>query len=143
MESLYTLVIGFLGGIIGALGTDFIRAPFLRFFALRTEIRHEMLRLANVAPPDRLWRQPLHNQETLDRLYAPIREAESTFRNLGTRMMAFADTEWIAPKCVKLLGYEPREAAQGLIDLSNSVAKQVAERAAHCKRINKALQFPN
>jgi hypothetical protein len=41
METLYTLIIGFLGGVLGAFGIDFVRTPFRQFFTLRTEIRHE------------------------------------------------------------------------------------------------------
>jgi hypothetical protein len=54
METLFTLIIGFVGGVLGALLVDFVRAPIRQFFTLRTEIRHEMLRLANVPAPDPL-----------------------------------------------------------------------------------------
>jgi hypothetical protein len=46
MATLYTLLIGFVGGVVGAVVTDFGWKPFRQFFTLRTEIRHEMLRLA-------------------------------------------------------------------------------------------------
>src|SRR5258708_18002248 len=67
METLYTLIIGFLGGVIGALGIDFVRVPFRQFFTLRTEIRHEMLRLARVAAPDPKWIYPTYSQDDLAR----------------------------------------------------------------------------
>jgi len=51
MEALFTVIVGFLGGVLGALGVDFVRTPFRQFFILRTEIRQEMLRLANVPAP--------------------------------------------------------------------------------------------
>jgi hypothetical protein len=143
METLYTLIIGFLGGVLGALSIDFIRIPFRQFFTLRTEIRHEMLRLANVPAPDPKWTYPTYSEDELDRLRGPSREAQSTFRSLGTRMMAFGETEWIAAKCVRLLGYEPLEAARGLIGLSNAFPEYGAERAAHRARINTALRFPD
>jgi hypothetical protein len=38
--------------LLGALVIDFVRTPFRQFFTLRTEIRHEMLRLANVPAPE-------------------------------------------------------------------------------------------
>jgi hypothetical protein len=143
METLYALIVGFVGGILGALGIDFVRTPFRQFFTLRTEIRHEMLRLANVGAPDPSWTYPTYTQEALDRLLGPSREAQRTFRNLGTRMMAFGETERIAAKCVRLLGYEPLEAARGLIGLSNAFPEYGPERAAHRARINKALRFPD
>ncbi|SRR6266481_9003494 len=143
METLYTLIIGFLGGVIGALGIDFVRVPFRQFFTLRTEIRHEMLRLANVSAPDPKWTYPTYSEDALDRLLRPSREAQSTLRSLGTRMMAFGETEWIAAKCVRLLGFEPLEAGRGLIGLCNSFVEYGSERAAHRARINKALRFPD
>src|SRR5258708_1733382 len=107
MATLYTLLIGFVGGVVGAVVTDFGWKPFRQFFTLRTEIRHEMLRLANVPTPDPKWSAPTYSQETLDRLFGPIREAQTTLRTLGSRMIAFHDTEWIAPKAVRRLGYNP------------------------------------
>jgi hypothetical protein len=132
--TLYTLIVGFIGGILGALGVDFVRAPVRQFFNLRTEIRHKMLRLANVPAPDPKWTFPTYSQNDLDRLLGPSREAQSTFRDLGTRMMAFGETEWVASKCVRWLGFEPSEAARGLIGLSNSFVEYGAERAAHRAR---------
>jgi hypothetical protein len=141
MATLSALIVGFLGGVLGALSTDFIRAPFRQFFTLRTEIRHEMLRLANVPPPDPSWTHPTYSEEAVDRLRRPSLDAQATLRNLGTRMMAFAETEYIATRCVRLFGFEPLEAARGLIGLSNSFVQYGPERAEHRARINKALRF--
>jgi hypothetical protein len=138
-----SLLIGFFGGILGALAVDFVRAPFRGFFTLRTEIRHEMLRLANVAPPDPSWTYPTYTEEALGRAHRPFWDAQSTLRSLGTRMQAFADTEWIADKCVRLLGFDPLEAARGLIGLSNVLSTYGPERADHRARVNKALRFPD
>ena len=55
--------------------------------------------------------------------------------------MAFGETEWVAAKCVRLLGFEPLEAAQGLIGLSNSFVDYGPERAAHRARINNTLRL--
>jgi hypothetical protein len=107
METLYTLIIGFVGGVLGAFGVDFVRTPFRQFFTLRTEIRHEMLRLANVPLPDPRDVSSAYSQDVPDRVFGPVREVQSTFRSLGTRMMAFGETEWIAAKCVRLLGFDP------------------------------------
>jgi hypothetical protein len=122
MAVLYTLLIGFLGGVFGALITDFVRTPHRQFFTLRTEIRQEMLRLDNVRVPDASWRVPTYTEDTLEKMLSPIREAQATLRSLGTRMIAFAETEWIAANIVRYRGYDPLSAGQGLIGLSNSVA---------------------
>jgi hypothetical protein len=113
MATLYTLLIGVLGGVLGALITDFVRTPFRQFFTLRTEIRHEMLRLSNVSAPDPSWRVPTYSEETLEKLFRPSREAQTTLRGLGTRLIAFAETELIAANSVRYLGYDPLSAGQG------------------------------
>lgn len=138
-----TFLIGILGGILGALVTDFLRAPVRQFFTRRTEIRHQMLRLANVPPPDPKWTHPTYTEEAIARLMAPSREAHDTLRNLGTWMMAFAETETIATFCVTIMGYRPSDAGSGLIGLANSLAEYGSERAAHRKRVNEALKLPD
>jgi hypothetical protein len=102
-----------------------------------------MLRLANVPAPDPKWTYPTYSKDDLDRLFRPTLEVQSTFRSLGTRMMAFGETELVAAKCVQLLGFDPLEAAHGLIGLSNAFSEYGPERAAHRARINKALRFPD
>jgi hypothetical protein len=143
MAVLYTLLIGFLGGVFGALITDFVRTPYRQFFTLRTEIRQEMLRLDNVRVPDASWRVPTYTEDTLEKMLSPIQEAQATLRSLGTRMIAFAETEWIAANIVRYRGYDPLSAGQGLIGLSNSVAVHGPERAGHRASINKTLRFPD
>jgi hypothetical protein len=144
MATLYTLLVGFLGGLLGAVITDFVRTPFRQFFNLRSEIRHEMLRLANVSAPDPSWNAPTYSEEALEKLLRPSREAQATLRSLGTRMIAFAETESIAANGVRCLGYDPLLAGRGLIGLSNAITAAVygAEGAAHRAGINKALRFP-
>jgi hypothetical protein len=58
-------------------------------------------------------------------------------------MMAFGETEWVAAKCVRLLGYGPLEAAHGLIGLSNLLVEYGSERAPHRASINNALRLPD
>jgi hypothetical protein len=142
-----TSVIGFLagivGGFLGAIATDFVRKPFREFFTLRREIRHELLRLANVVPPDPKPTYPTYSRDEIDRLQRPIREAEDTLRSLGTRMMSFAETELIAVNCVRLLRFAPLDAGIGLVGLSNTFEqKGSGEWAAHRMRVNKALRLP-
>ena len=57
-------------------------------------------------------------------------------------MIAFADTEGLAVKCIiKPLGYDPLKAGHGLIGLSNRFDEYGAERADHRDQVNKALRF--
>lgn len=122
--------------------TNFFGRPIRDFFTLRTEIRHEMLRLENVPAPKPHWKFPTYTEDNLERLMRPSKEAQATFRSLGTKLKAFSETEWAANKAVKLLGYNPLDAAQGLIGLSNTFAKYGEERAEHRDRITRSLRLP-
>src|SRR5262249_8981241 len=67
MGAVGIIVVGkWLIDMLGAVITDFVRTPFRQFFTLRTEIRHEMLRLANVTAPDPSWSGPTYSEETLE-----------------------------------------------------------------------------
>jgi len=143
LGALFTLIVGFLGGVVGAVAIDFVRTPLREFFALRTEIRDVTLRLANIPPPDPTWKVPTYSEEAIERLLRPSREAEAKLRSLGSRMIAFGDTEWIAVEIVRYLGFDPSQAGYGLIGLSNSLAQYGDERATHRASINKALRFPD
>ena len=101
-----------------------------------------MLRLANVPPPDPTWRVPTYGEEAIERLLRPSREAEVTLRSLGSRIIAFGDTEWIAAEIVRYLGFDPQQAGYGLINSPIRWPKIRDQRAAHRASINKALRFP-
>jgi hypothetical protein len=121
-----------------------IGKPLLRFFDLRTEVRRTMILYDNVIAR---WREA-------DRLavasgdgmtpdnFERLQEAENQFRDMGSQIRAFADTQ--SPTCILLrwLGFNVRKASSGLIGLSNTVNTYGKTRAFHKQAINEALKFP-
>src|SRR5690242_17900310 len=126
---MFFYVLSLLTGIAGWLVAEFFGRPFRAFFQMRTEIRQEMLRLENVPPPKPHWTYPTYTRDDLDRLMKPSSDAKVTFRGLGTRLKAFTETERGATKAVEFLGFNPADAALGLIGLSNVFDKHGEERA--------------
>jgi hypothetical protein len=71
-----------------------------------------------------------------------LQEAENQFRDMGSQVRAFADTQ--SPTCILLrwLGFNVRKASSGLIGLSSTVNTYGKTRAFHKQAINDALKFP-
>jgi hypothetical protein len=71
-----------------------------------------------------------------------LRAHQRALRELGTRMLAFADTRRIAAFIVRIQGYDPALAGSGLIGLSNALPEYGVERLRWRTRIEHALKFP-
>jgi len=107
----------------------FIAQPLQRFYELREVCRQQMLNSANVRVPD-------------TGPDAALRAHQQSLRDLGTRMLAFADTRAIAVFVVKAQGYDPALAGAGLVGLSNALPEYGAERLRWRTQIEQALRFP-
>jgi hypothetical protein len=133
--------LGVVGGIVGALVTDFLRGPFRQFFTRRTEVRHHLLMIGNIGVPDPSWTVPSYTEQQIEQRMRPFLAAQHTLRDLAMWMRAFAETEPLAAWCVKRFGYNPLEASLGLVGLSNTLTQYGTERAAHRERVNHALKL--
>jgi hypothetical protein len=115
----------------------------LRFFDLRTEIRRVMILYDNVTAR---WREAGTVADSVDNMtphnFDRLQEAENQFRDLGSQVRAFADTQ--SPTCffLRWLGFDARKASSGLIGLSNTVNTYGKTRAFHKEAVNEALKFP-
>jgi hypothetical protein len=100
-----------------------IGRPLLRFFDLRTEIRRTTILYDNV---NARWTERDNvvasaSADATPNNFERLQEAEHQYRDLGSQVRAFADTQ--SPTCVILrwFGYDIRKAAASLIGLSNTV----------------------
>jgi hypothetical protein len=66
-----------------------------------------------------------------------------SFREVASRMTAFAANETLALSLVKMLGYRPSTAAAALIGVANTRAIYGADRIKHMKDLAEALRLPN
>jgi hypothetical protein len=128
-------------GAIGWFALEFIGRPIRSFFDLRRETRRQMLFLANVPPvsfidDDLRASEPVHQQSI-----AAVLNVEKTFRDLGTQLIAFGESEWAASRLVRIAGFDPIAAGNALIGFSNNANDRGAERAEFRRRITEALRF--
>ena len=133
--------LGVLGGLLAWIAANFFGSPIRNFFTLRTEIRHEMMRLENVSPPKPHWTYPQYSKEDLERMTRDSKQAQATLRSLGTRLKALGETE-PAVRAVRLLGFDPMGAALGLIGLSNVFLEHGKDRFQFREQVRKALKLP-
>lgn len=128
-------------GALGWFALEFVGRPIRSFFDLRREARRQMLFLANVpAVPfedDHIRKAEPEYQQAV----AAVRNVERTFRDLGTQLMAFGESEWFAASLVKWAGFNPISAGQGLIGLANNANTYGQERADHRTKVAQALRF--
>jgi hypothetical protein len=133
--------------LIGWIVFNTIGKPLLMFFDLRTEIRRTMILYDNVRAR---WMQAGEYARVLaasevDRTpdnFERLQEAENQYRDLGSQVRAFADTQ--SPTCIVLrwFGFDVRKASSGLIGLSNTINTYGKARAFHKDTINEAMKFP-
>jgi hypothetical protein len=120
-----------------------IGRPLLRFFDLRAEVRRTTVLYDNVHArwTERDNVRVLASEDATPNNFERLQEAEHQYRDLGSQVRAFADTQ--SPTCVILrwLGYDIRKAAASLIGLSNTVNTYGKTRAFHKQAINEALRF--
>ena len=122
-----------------------IGRPLLRFFDLRTEARRTTILYDNVharwTERDNVRVSASDDEDATPNNFERLQEAEHQYRDLGSQVRAFADTQ--SPTCVILrwLGYDIRKAAASLIGLSNTVNTYGKTRAFHKQSIDEALRF--
>ena len=108
------------------------------FLDLRREVRRRMLQFANVPVF-----KPAPGKEHVDvsGLVPEAREAQNVFRDLGSQLRSFGETEHLATWVLNQWGFDPVKAGMSLFGLSNTVTKYGPERGTHRKGINTALRI--
>src|SRR5258708_1068810 len=104
-----------LAGMLGILGwfvTAFVAQPLRPFFDLRSQVSETLLKYPNESPitPENA-RTPSQKREAGE-LYYRFIEARDAFRDLGAKMLAFAETEGFARRVVTILHMKPERAGQ-------------------------------
>jgi hypothetical protein len=156
LETIGSLIVGAIGAGIGWATTEFLARPIRKFFDLRGEIIQKVAQYNNVparwsetpdgkrvdlSPLRELWDgekevMPVTEDETA-RLY----EAHNAFRDLATRMRAFAHNETGATRVLALFRYDAHRASDGLFGLSNDIGT-MGVRAQRKQTISDALRIP-
>jgi hypothetical protein len=129
-------------GAFGWFALEFVGRPIRNFLDLRRLVRHQMLFLANVPAPQP--RETCVTSEQIQRYDVDVRnvrEAQRILRDLGSQMLAFAETETAACIAVKPFGFDPSVAGRNLIGLSNTLDRYGTDRVALRKKVEEALRY--
>jgi hypothetical protein len=128
-------------GALGWFATYFVGRPIRDFYDLRREVIHKSVLYANVAAavrefPDGSVEHVEISEEEMKRL----QEAQIAFRDLSARMRAFALNEHLAVWVVKRQ-YNPWEASEALLRVSNTLHKFGGARANAHSELERVLNF--
>ncbi len=145
IDRLMDRVLGYLAiavsGAFGWFALEFIGRPIRAFFDLRQQVRQQMLFLANVSTPESGTFITIEAQQEYERELAHFREMRRTVRELGSKMLAFGESERLANLVLNAIGYDAAAAGSALIGFSNSVEEYGKERAQFRADIAKELRF--
>src|SRR5215475_6190648 len=129
-------------GAVGWFVLEFVGRPVRNFLDLRRLVRHQMLFLADVPAPQP--RETCVTSEQIRRYHVDlknVREAQRILRDLGSRMLAFGESETAACIAIKPFGFDPSVAGRNLVGLSNTLDRYGTDRAALRKKVEEALRF--
>jgi hypothetical protein len=107
-----------------------------KIFDLRGEVIYLLTLTANARAQ---YKEPRDSPGTLEQLNLSdddrkqLHDAQMSFREVASRMTAFAANETFALSLVKMLGYRPSTAAAALIGFANTRAIYGADRIKHMK----------
>jgi hypothetical protein len=128
-------------GAFGWFALEFIGRPIRSFFDLRLQIRQQMLFLANVSVPEQELYMTYERRQEYNQELVLFSEMRRTVRELGSKMLAFGESEWWANQFLNAVGYDAAAAGSALIGFSNSVAEYGEDRAKFRADIAKELRF--
>jgi hypothetical protein len=121
---------------IGWIGFQYLTRDIRSFFELRHEVRRQMQRsvIDPSARSDTQWMRPGANPHAMDD--PRVEQGAEAFRQLGFRILMFAQNARLAAWAVRTMGYDPIKAGDSLISLSHD-----AGLAFRRKAIANALRF--
>jgi hypothetical protein len=141
MSGLGGILVTVLVGLTGWLAILLVGRPIRDFLDLRREVRRRMLQFANL-PVLQLMPGVTDNDGSLaDSVDPRIREARQTFRDFGSQMRSFAETEYLASWVLGRFGIDPFKAGEALFGLAHTLSKNSDERRVHRKDIEAALRI--
>jgi hypothetical protein len=128
-------------GVLGWIVLEFLAKPIRAFFALRDQVRAQLLLLANAAPPKP--RETISTSLEIQQYDAALkagREAQRILRDLGSQMLAFSESEIAACNGIATFGFDAVAAGRGLIALSHTYYHNMTDRADFSSKIEEALR---
>jgi hypothetical protein len=121
MESAVQVIGSFLAAALGWVALEFVARPLRKFYDVRGEVIRRLTEYANIKPR---WREIPGDRKELElsqEEIARLEKAQDVLRDLASQLVAFASNETWALYAAKVMGHDPKHAAEGLIGLSNRI----------------------
>ncbi len=115
---------------------EFVGKPFRKFFDMKRDGLEVLSLYGNVEVPP----LSLFSSEGSSPIWKRIRDAQDVFRSHGSRFLAFAATEHLPVRALKLFGFDPEQAGRGFIGLSNTLDEYGASRHQNRVLIERSLR---
>jgi hypothetical protein len=115
--------------------------PVQLLIGLRREVLAQLLAFGNIAAPKPRETAVSSRQiREYDEATRKLREAERTFRDLGSQLLAFHESEPTVCAAVHLFGLDILRSARGLKDLAEAYSRPGRERAGLRDEVEDALR---
>lgn len=145
MKTLTDIAFGLVAGVLGWLIAEFIVRPVRRGLDAFAEGQVELLRYGNV-------RAKVQERDEASPKLAPVEDftgedekrlakAQETFRDIGARLLALAQTERLPSAILRLFGYDAEVAGRAMIGLSNTIHAYGKSRAHFAAEAEKTLRL--
>jgi hypothetical protein len=134
------LIMGLLGGIGGWFLTYGVTEPLRRFFEVRRDIIEHLLDTLNVPATHHARTGEPTERDVSDQDLARLRDAERKCRQLGTKLLSFYQTDFVAQHVLRWCWhYDLLKAGRALIGLSNNLSLYGDARKNYRQDIHNAL----
>jgi hypothetical protein len=121
---------------------ELLGRPVLALFELRRKVVKQLRALGNISlPKPRETAVSSREIQEYDRAMRNVREAQRTFHDLGSQLLAFGESEPVARNVLLGFGLNLVAAGNALIELSATYSRPDTDRAGLCNLIERTLRL--
>src|SRR5262245_4360704 len=127
LETIASLLVAAIGAGLGWAATEFVARPIRKFFDLRGDAVRMVSQYGNLRArfdERRVSDNEIRTSEDVTLSESDIakpREAYDALRALAAQMRGFAYNETIANRALRLAGFDPKKASDGLFGVANTI----------------------
>jgi hypothetical protein len=148
LETIGSLIVGAIGAGIGWAATEFVARPIRKFYDLRADVIRMVSQYANTRARFHEERRSdgeiliSENHALSESDIAKLHEVEGAMRALAAQLRGFAYNESIANRALRLAGFDPKKASEGLFGIANTIDTTGDSRIKFKRMVTEALRLP-
>jgi hypothetical protein len=128
--------------VLGWFAFELLGRPIRTFVNLRRKVSEQIILLGNISlPKPRELAISSREISEYDQAVRNVREAQRTFRDLGSQLLAFGENEPAACNALAAMGANSVAAGRDLMELSAAYSQPTIDRAKLCNQIETALRL--